>query len=227
MKSLGHLFKAYARGHHGISKEALARYSNGARNMTRSVIEERPKPFREIDVFSRLMMDRIIYLGSDVHSQMSNVIVAQLLFLDSVDHKKPIHLYINSPGGGIYAGLAIYDTMQYIQAPVATICVGLAASMGAILLTGGAKGQRSSLPHSRAMMHQPLANLSDQGSIKMEDLKISVEQIVGLGDDLYKILAHHTGQPLDKIREDASRDYWMRAEEAKAYGLIDHILTNP
>ncbi|MEM9738111.1 MAG: ATP-dependent Clp protease proteolytic subunit [Bacteroidota bacterium] len=214
-------FKQYAKANYGLSEEFLNRYANSARNMTRSVIEERPQPFREIDVFSRLIMNRIVFLGSEINDQVSNVIVAQLLFLDSVDPKKEILLYINSPGGGIYAGLAIYDTMQYIQAPVGTICLGLAASMGAVLLAGGEKGKRASLPHSRMMIHQPLGGTQGQ----MEDMKITIKQIMGLGEDLYKILAHHTGQSLETIQQDANRDYWLRADESKKYGLIDHILT--
>ena len=215
-------FRKYALGHHGISAEALSRYEQNAHNMTRSVIEERPQPFREIDVFSRLIMNRIVFLGSQVNDEVSNILVAQLLFLDSVDPKKDILLYINSPGGGIYAGLAIYDTMQYIQAPVGTVCLGLAASMGAVLLAGGEKGKRASLPHSRMMIHQPLGGAQGQ----MADMEITVKQIMGLGEDLYNILAQHTGQDIEVIRKDANRDYWMKAPEAQQYGIIDHVLTH-
>ena len=214
-------FLSYALGHCRVDENALRRYVEGAQNMTRSVIKEYPHPFREIDVFSCLMMDRIVFLGTPINDEVSNVIVAQLLYLDSVDPTKDIYLYINSPGGGIYPGLAIYDTMQYINADVITICIGLAASMGAVLLAAGAKGKRSSLPHSRIMIHQPLGGTQGQ----MADMEITVKQIVGLGEDLYRILSHHTGQPIEKIREDANRDYWLRAADAVEYGLIDHVLT--
>lgn len=213
-------FVHYATRHHGIAAEALKDYNEQSKNMTRSVIEERSQPFREIDVFSRLIMDRIIFLGSGVDSRLSNVIIAQLLFLTSVDPKKSITMYINSPGGSIYAGLGIYDTMQYIEAPVATVCVGLGASMGAILLAGGEKGKRAALPHARMMIHQPLGGMEGQ----MSDMEITVKQIKSLGDDLYRILGFHTGKTAEQVKKDGDRDYWMTAQEAKNYHLIDQVM---
>ena len=223
--SIGKEFKKYAQKEHHIANQALEDYALEAQNMTRSVIEERPGHFREIDVFARLISQGIIYLGGSITSEVSNVVVAQLLFLDSLDSKKDITLYINSPGGGIYGGLAIYDTMQYIHAPVGTICVGIAASMAAVLLAGGAKGKRTSLPHSRIMIHQPLTSMDGQGHVQMSDMEINVKQLLSLGEDLYRILAHHTGQSIEKIRTDANRDFWLRATGAQAYGLIDSVLT--
>lgn len=190
------------------------------RNMTRSVIEERPTRFAEIDVFSRLIMDRIIFLGMGIDDNIANIIVAQLLFLESVDAKKDILMYINSPGGSVYAGFGIYDTMQYVGPDVATICTGLAASMGAILLTGGAAGKRSSLPHSRIMIHQPLGGVQGQAS----DIEITAKQILIVKKELNDILSKHTGKPIADIEKHVDRDYWMRADEAKEYGLIDEVL---
>ncbi|MBS9525953.1 ATP-dependent Clp protease proteolytic subunit [Litoribacter ruber] len=188
--------------------------------MTRSVIEERPTNFREIDVFSRLIMDRIIFLGTQVDDHIANIITAQLLFLESVDAKKDILLYINSPGGSVYAGLGIYDTMQYIAPEVGTICTGLAASMGAVLLAGGAAGKRSALPHSRVMIHQPLGGAQGQAS----DIEITARQILILKQELYEILALHSGKDIEEIEKHSDRDYWMRAPEAQEYGLIDEVL---
>ncbi|MDQ3393483.1 MAG: ATP-dependent Clp protease proteolytic subunit [Bacteroidota bacterium] len=188
--------------------------------MTRSVIEERPTRFAEIDVFSRLIMDRIIFLGMGVDDNIANIITAQLLFLESVDSKKDILMYINSPGGSVYAGLGIYDTMQYVGPDVATICTGLAASMGAVLLAGGAKNKRSGLEHSRVMIHQPSGGMQGQSA----DMEISVRQIVELKKELYDILAKHSGQAYETIEKDSDRDYWMKAEKAKEYGLIDEVL---
>ncbi|MDQ3534073.1 MAG: ATP-dependent Clp protease proteolytic subunit [Bacteroidota bacterium] len=188
--------------------------------MTRSVIEERPTRFAEIDVFSRLIMDRIIFLGMGVDDNIANIITAQLLFLESVDSKKDILMYINSPGGSVYAGLGIYDTMQYVGPDVATICTGLAASMGAVLLAGGAKNKRSGLEHSRVMIHQPSGGMQGQSS----DMEISVKQIIELKKELYDILAKHSGQSYETIEKDSDRDYWMKAEKAKEYGLIDEVL---
>ncbi|MBD3627507.1 ATP-dependent Clp protease proteolytic subunit [Cyclobacterium sp. GBPx2] len=189
--------------------------------MTRAVIEERPTNFREIDVFSRLIMDRIIFLGTGVDDHIANIITAQLLFLESVDSKKDILLYINSPGGSVYAGLGIYDTMQYINPEVGTICTGLAASMGAVLLAGGAAGKRSALPHSRIMIHQPSGGMQGQS----KDMEITVKQILELRTELYEILANHSGKSIEEIEKDSDRDYWMRAAAAKEYGLIDEVLT--
>jgi ATP-dependent Clp protease protease subunit len=189
-------------------------------NMTRSVIEERPTRFAEIDVFSRLIMDRIIFLGMGIDDNIANIIVAQLLFLESVDSKKDILMYVNSPGGSVYEGYGIYDTMQYVGPDVATICTGLAASMGAILLTGGAPGKRSSLPHSRIMIHQPLGGVQGQAS----DIEITAKQILLIKKELNDILSKHSGKSLSDIEKHVDRDYWMRADEAKEYGLIDEVL---
>ena len=192
-------------------------------SMTRSVIEERPTNFREIDVFSRLMMDRIIFLGTQVEENIANIITAQLLFLESVDHKKDILLYINSPGGSVYAGLGIYDTMQYVKPDVATICTGLAASMGSVLLCGGAKGKRSALAHARVMLHQPSGGAQGQAT----DIEINARQILQLRRELYEIIALHSGKTYQEVHDNSDRDYWMKADEAKDYGLIDEVLTRP
>ena len=196
------------------------KYVEKVENMTRSVIEERPTNFREIDVFSRLIMDRIIFLGMGIEENIANIITAQLLFLESVDSKKDILLYINSPGGSVYAGLGIYDTMQYVSPNVATICTGMAASMGAILLAGGTKNKRSALKHSRVMIHQPSGGMQGQST----DMEITLKQMQELRKDLYNILANHTGKSFNKIQKDSDRDKWMRADEAKKYGIIDEIL---
>ena len=188
-------FRKYAIGHRGVNGTAFDQYTQFVENMTRSVIEERPTNFREIDVFSRLIMDRIIFLGTGVDDHIANIITAQLLFLESVDSKKDILLYINSPGGSVYAGLGIYDTMQYISPDVGTICTGLAASMGAVLLAGGADGKRAALPHSRIMIHQPSGGMQGQSS----DMEITVKQILELKNELYEILSKHSGQSIDKI----------------------------
>lgn len=213
-------FRSFATKGMGISSQHVDTYIHGVENMTRAVIEERPTHFREIDVFSRLIMDRIIFLGTPVQHEIANIIIAQLLFLESVDAKKDILLYINSPGGEVYAGLGIYDTMQYVKPDVATICTGLAASFGAILLAGGAKGKRSCLPHSRVMIHQPLGGAQGQAA----DMEITIQQMLELKKDLYNILSKHTGKSYKAIEKDADRDFWMRAEEAKKYGLIDTVL---
>jgi ATP-dependent Clp protease protease subunit len=189
-------------------------------NMTRSVIEERPTHFREIDVFSRLMMDRIIFLGMGIDDQVANIINAQLLFLESADRKKDILIYINCPGGSVYSGLGIYDTMQLVGPDVATICTGLAASFGAVLLCGGAAGKRSALPHARVMIHQPLGGVQGQAS----DIEITAREILKLQKELYDILSKHSGRDYDTIAKDSDRDYWMRADEAKEYGLVDEVL---
>ncbi|MCC3157580.1 ATP-dependent Clp protease proteolytic subunit [Hymenobacter sp. 15J16-1T3B] len=188
--------------------------------MTRSVIEERPTRFAEIDVFSRLIMDRIVFLGTPVDDYIANIITAQLLFLESADAKKDILLYINSPGGSVYAGLGIYDTMQYVGPDVATICTGLAASMGAVLLAGGAKDKRSALPHARVMIHQPSGGVQGQSS----DIEITAREILKLKKELYDILAKHTGKTYQEVHDNSDRDYWMRADEAKEYGIIDEVL---
>ena len=187
--------------------------------MTSTVIEERDTRFREIDVFSRLIMDRIIFLGSEVNSTISNIIVAQLLFLESIDKNSPISIYINSPGGEIYSGLSIYDTMQFINPEIITVCTGLGASMAAVLLSGGSKGKRFALRHSRIMIHQPLGGAKGQAS----DMEINLKQILDLKKELYEILAYHTGKSFKEIEKDSDRDYWMTSEEAKKYGIIDDI----
>jgi ATP-dependent Clp protease protease subunit len=189
-------------------------------NMTPNIIEERQLNAIAMDVFSRLMMDRIIFLGTGINDQVANIIQAQLLFLESTDASKDIQIYINSPGGSVYAGLGIYDTMQFIKPDVATICTGMAASMGAVLLCAGTKGKRSGLTHSRVMIHQPMGGTQGQAS----DIEITAREILKLKDELYEIISQHSGQTLDKIHEDSDRDYWMKAEEAKNYGMIDEIL---
>jgi ATP-dependent Clp protease protease subunit len=213
-------FRKYAVKGRNISGTTVDSYVQHVENMTRAVIEERPTNFREIDVFSRLIMDRIIFLGMQVEEGIGNVITAQLLFLESVDPKKDVLLYINSPGGSVYAGLGIYDTMQYVNPDVATICTGMAASMGAVLLAGGASDKRSALPHARIMIHQPSGGM--QG--KSRDMEVTLRQMQELRKDLYDILAFHSGQTHEKIEKDSDLDFWMRPSEAKEYGLIDEVL---
>lgn len=213
-------FRKYAVHHLGMSGNTIDDYARKIENMTQYVIEERPGNFRAIDVFTRLISDRIIFLGMGVDDQIANLIIAQLLFLESADPKKDIIMYINSPGGSVYAGLGIYDTMQYINPDVATICIGLAASMAAVLLSAGAPKKRSGLTHSRIMIHQPSSGM--QGTSK--DMEISLKQTLEIREDLYKILAKHTGKDFITIEKDSDRDYWMRAPEAKDYGMIDEVL---
>jgi ATP-dependent Clp protease protease subunit len=184
-----------------------------------SILEERQLNVTQMDVFSRLMMDRIIFLGTEVNDYTANVIQAQLLYLDSVDSDRDISIYLNTPGGSVYAGLGIYDTMQFIRSRVATICTGMAASMGAVLLVAGEKGMRAALPHSRVMIHQPLGGIQGQAS----DIEITAREILKLKDELYQIISDHSGQTMEKIRQDADRDYWMTAEEALQYGMIDKV----
>jgi ATP-dependent Clp protease protease subunit len=210
-------FKKYAVKHHGISSLYLDDYTKA---MTPYIIEERQLNVAQMDVFSRLMMDRIIFLGTGIDDQIANIIQAQLLFLESVDAKKDIQIYLNSPGGGVYAGLGIYDTMQYIAPDVATICTGMAASMGAVLLCAGAPGKRTALTHSRVMIHQPMGGARGQAS----DIEITYKEIQKLKEELYHIISEHSGQPYDKVWEDSDRDHWMKADEAKAYGMIDEVL---
>jgi ATP-dependent Clp protease protease subunit len=194
---------------------------NQVEMMTRSIIEERPTNFREIDVFSRLMADRIIFMGTGVNDQIANIITAQLLFLENADKSKDVTMYINSPGGSVYAGLGIYDTMQFIKPDVSTICTGLAASMGAVLLAGGAAKKRAALPHARVMIHQPLGGAQGQAS----DIEITAREIQKLKKELYDILAKHSGKSYDEVWKDSDRDYWMKSDEAKEYGLIDEVLS--
>ncbi|AXE20135.1 ATP-dependent Clp protease proteolytic subunit [Runella rosea] len=218
----GQEFRKYAVKHLGMSGLTVDGYVNHTvENMTRAIIEERPMNFREVDVFSRLMADRIIFFGMPVDDQIANIVVAQLLFLESADPKKDILMYINSPGGSVYAGMGIYDTMQYVRPDVATVCTSLAASMGAVLLAGGAAGKRAALPHARIMIHQPSGGAQGQSV----DIEITAREIVKLREELYEILANHTGQTIQQIEADSDRDKWMRAFEAKEYGLIDEVLT--
>ena len=184
-----------------------------------SILEERQLNVTQMDVFSRLMMDRIIFLGTEVNDYTANVIQAQLLYLDSVDSERDINIYLNTPGGSVYAGLGIYDTMQFIGSRVATICTGMAARMGAVLLVAGEKGMRAALPHSRVMIHQPLGGIQGQAS----DIEITAREILKLKDELYQIISDHSGQTMEKIRQDADRDYWMTAKEALDYGMIDKV----
>jgi ATP-dependent Clp protease protease subunit len=213
----GKEFKKYATKHHGINS---MHYDKLISSITPYIIEERQLNVAQMDVFSRLMMDRIIFLGTGIDDYVANVIQAQLLFLESVDNSKDISIYINSPGGGVYAGLGIYDTMQFIKPDVATICTGMAASMGAVLMCAGTKGKRSALPHSRVMIHQPMGGTQGQAS----DIEITAREILKLKDELYQIIAKHSGQTVKKVNRDSDRDYWMKADEAKAYGMIDEVL---
>lgn len=220
-------FRKYATKHRGISSLNYERYSSIANVAIRNdsyisptIIEERQLNIATMDVFSRLMMDRIIFLGVPINDYVANIIQAQLLFLESADAKKDIQIYLNTPGGSVYAGLGIYDTMQYIAPSVATICTGMAASMGAVLMCAGEAKKRSALPHARVMIHQPLGGAEGQAS----DIEITAREIQKLKKELYEILAKHSGQPYEKIWKDSERDYWMRAEEAKEYGLIDEVL---
>ena len=213
-------FRKYAVHHMGMSGNTIDSYAQKVENMTQYVIEERPGNFRAIDVFTRLISDRIIFLGMGIDDQIANLLIAQLLFLESSDPKKDIIMYINSPGGSVYAGLGIYDTMQYINPDVATVCIGLAASMGAVLLAAGSPKKRSGLPHSRIMIHQPSAGMQGTSS----DMEISMRQTLELKRDLYNIISKHSGQTYEKIEKDSDRDYWMRSVDAKEYGLIDEVL---
>ncbi len=219
-------FKAYATKHLGLNSLALDDYmkiTSSYSYINPTIIEERQLNVAQMDVFSRLMMDRIIFLGTQIDDYTANVIQAQLLYLDSSDPGKDISIYLNTPGGSVYAGLGIYDTMQFIQSDVATICTGMAASMGAVLMTAGAKGKRSALKHSRIMIHQPMGGAQGQAS----DIEITAREIQKLKKELYTIIAEHSGNSFEKIEQDSDRDYWMTAEEAKAYGMIDEVLIKP
>jgi ATP-dependent Clp protease, protease subunit len=217
----GKEFEKYAVKHRGISSNTLQGYiKHNVTNLTPNIIEERPMNVAVMDVYSRLMMDRIIFLGYPVNDEVANIITAQLLFLESTDRNRDVQLYINSPGGGVYAGLGLYDTMQFVNPDIATICTGMAASMSAVLMAAGAAGKRSALQHSRIMMHQPSAGAMGQAS----DVEITVNEVRKIKQELYEILSNHTGQTVEKIATDSSRDYWMTADQAKAYGLIDEVL---
>ena len=213
----GEEFQKFATQHMGIGSNKLNSYAN---YITPNIIEERPMNVASMDVFSRLMMDRIIFLGVPVSDDVANIIQAQMLFLESTDPSSDIYLYINSPGGGVYAGLGIYDTIQYINPSVHTICTGMAASMGAVLLCAGDSGKRSCLRHSRVMIHQPLGGVQGQAA----DIEITANEIVKIRRELYQIIADHTGNSLEKIEKDSDRDYWMGSNEAKEYGMVDDIL---
>ncbi|MBR9853684.1 MAG: ATP-dependent Clp endopeptidase proteolytic subunit ClpP [Algicola sp.] len=218
----GKEFKKYATQHHGINSMYYDQIMSTMypMNMTPNIIEERQLNAVAMDVFSRLMMDRIIFMGTGINDQVANIIQAQLLFLESADASKDIQIYINSPGGSVYAGLGIYDTMQFIKPDVATICTGIAASMAAVLLCAGQEGKRSGLPHSRVMIHQPLSGAQGQAS----DIEIAAQEVLKIKDELYEIISKHSGQSFDKVYEDSDRDFWMKAPEAKEYGMIDEIL---
>ena len=214
-------FRKYAVKHKGISSTTFDKYTSVVTNyLNPTIIEERQLNVAQMDVFSRLMMDRIIFLGVPIDDTVSNIIQAQLLFLESQDSTRDIQIYINSPGGSVYAGLGIYDTMQYINPDIATICTGLAASMASVLLCAGVKGKRTALPHSRVLIHQPMGGAEGQAS----DIEITAREIGKLKKELYDIIAHHSGQTYERIWEDADRDYWMTAMEAKEYGMIDEVL---
>ena len=217
----GKEFQKFAVKHKGISSNTLDGYiKHNVTNLTPNIIEERPMNIAVMDVYSRLMMDRIIFLGYPVSDEVANIITAQLLFLESTDRTRDIQLYINSPGGSVYAGLGLYDTMQFINPDIATICTGMAASMAAVLMAAGAHGKRTALKHSRIMMHQPSAGAMGQAS----DVEITVNEVRKVKQELYEILSHHTGQTIEKVAKDSGRDYWMTAPEAKEYGLVDEVL---
>jgi ATP-dependent Clp protease protease subunit len=214
-------FRKYASKHVGISSQNLDRYTSVYDSyISPTIIEERQLNIATMDVFSRLMMDRIIFLGTPIDDYVANIIQAQLLYLESADSSKDIQIYFNTPGGGVHAGLGIYDTMQYITSDVATICTGMAASMGAVLLCAGTKGKRSALRHSRVMIHQPMGGTQGQAS----DIEITTREIVKLKKELYQIISDHSGNPFKKVEKDSDRDYWMTAGEAKEYGMIDEVL---
>ncbi|TVZ52346.1 ATP-dependent Clp endopeptidase proteolytic subunit ClpP [Dokdonia sp. Hel_I_53] len=218
----GKEFKEFAIKDRGISSTYYDKLTSAMTpvGLTPNIIEERQMNIAQMDVFSRLMMDRIIFLGMGINDQVANIVQAQLLFLESTDANKDIQIYINSPGGSVYAGLGIYDTMQFIKPDVATICTGMAASMGAVLLCAGEKGKRSGLPHSRVMIHQPMGGAQGQAS----DIEITAKEILTLKKELYEIIAKHSGQDYEKVYNDSDRDYWMKADKALEYGMIDEIL---
>ena len=216
-------FRKYAVKHLGMSSNGVdqyMKYNGEIVGLTPNIIEERPMNIAAIDVFSRLMMDRIIFLGTGIDDYVGNIITAQLLFLESVDPVRDVQIYINSPGGSVHAGLGIYDTMQYIRPEISTICTGMAASMGAVLMCAGEKGKRSALKHSRVMIHQPMGGAQAQVS----EIEITYKQITMLKKELYDIIAEHSGQPYEKVEKDSDRDYWMTAQEAKEYGMLDEVL---
>ena len=224
--NIGKEFEKYAVKHKGISSGTLHNYQShfNPTNLTPYIIEERPMNIAQMDVFSRLMMDRIIFLGEGINDYVANIITAQLLFMESVDRTRDIQMYINSPGGSVYAGLGVYDTMQFISPDVSTICTGIAASMGQVLLCAGVKGKRTALKHSRIMMHQPSGGIGGQAT----DIEITAREIKKLRQELYEITASHTGKTVEEIAKDSDRDYWLTSTEAKEYGLVDEVLfVNP
>lgn len=223
--NIGKEFQNYAVKHKGISSNTLDSYTRHmVTNLTPNIIEERPMNVAVMDVYSRLMMDRIIFLGYPISDEVGNIVTAQLLFLESTDRSRDIQMYINSPGGSVYAGMGVYDTMQYINPDISTICTGMAASMGAVLMCAGEKGKRTALKHARIMMHQPSAGAQGQAS----DILITVNEVKKLKKELYEVVSYHSGQDVDRIAKDFDRDYWMTAPEAKEYGLVDEVLlTNP
>ena len=215
-------FEKFAIKDQGISGNTLHQYRTHVTptNLTPYIIEERPLNVASMDVFSRLMMDRIIFLGEGINDYVANIVTAQLLFLESIDRKRDIQMYINSPGGSIYAGMGIYDTMQYITPDVSTITIGIAASMGAVLMCAGSNGKRTALKHSRIMLHQPYGGAGGQAT----DIQIMVNEVKKLKHELFEIIAYHSGQSYEKVKEDSDRDFWMTAAEAKEYGLVDEVL---
>jgi len=226
MNNLDKEFRLYAIKHRGISSITFDKYSKVSSTKSAyinpTIVEERRLNVAQMDVFSRLMMDRIIFLGTAIDDDVANIIQAQLLFLESVDSTSDIQIYLNTPGGYVNAGLGIYDTMQYIKPDVATICTGLAASMGSVLLCAGQKGKRTALEHSKVMIHQPLGGAQGQAS----DIEIAAREILKTKEELYSIIAKHTGKSIKKIEKDGDRDYWLTAQEALEYGIIDEILVN-
>jgi ATP-dependent Clp protease, protease subunit len=223
--NFGNEFEQYAVKHRGISSNTLNDFQKyTVTNLTPNIIEERPMNIAVMDVYSRLMMDRIIFLGYPIGDEVANIVTAQLLFMESTDRGRDIQMYINSPGGSVYAGMGVYDTMQYITPDVATICIGMAASMGAVLLTAGTKGKRTALKHSRVMIHQPSGAIGGQAS----DIEITVNEIKKLKKELYDVISFHTGKEIKQVEKDCQRDYWLTSTEAKAYGLVDEVLlVNP
>lgn len=223
--NFGKEFEQYAVKHRGISSNTLNDFQKyTVTNLTPNIIEERPMNIAVMDVYSRLMMDRIIFLGYPIGDEVANIVTAQLLFMESTDRGRDIQMYINSPGGSVYAGMGVYDTMQYITPDVATICIGMAASMGAVLLTAGTKGKRTALKHSRVMIHQPSGAIGGQAS----DIEITVNEIKKLKKELYDVISYHTGKEVKQVEKDCQRDYWLTSTEAKAYGLVDEVLlVNP
>ncbi len=219
--NLGKEFEKYAVKHRGISSNTLYDYQkHQVTDLTPNIIEERPMNIAVMDVYSRLMMDRIIFMGYPINDEVANIITAQLLFLESTDRTRDIQMYVNSPGGSVYSGLGVYDTMQYITPDVSTICIGMAASMAAVLLTAGTKGKRTALKHARVMLHQPSGSIGGQAT----DIEITVNEIKKIKKNLYDVISNHTGKTLKQVEKDCDRDYWLTSVEAKEYGLVDEVL---